>query len=179
MSNVNRASKKSTDVRASRAAQVDSRVDRKVSDDERLTAYRNAMHQSALPQLPEIEGYHTCWLTTTNPRDPIHGRLRLGYELLKPEELGQVHFETMKSGEWAGCIGINEMIAAKLPLHLYQGFMAESHHHAPAREETKLRETAEAIKRQAERMGARVSVGDGLADLPDEDSAPAEPDFTV
>ncbi len=177
MSNVNRGSKKSTDSRAPRAAQTDGRVDRKVSDDERLTAYRNAMHQSALPQLPQIDGYHVCWLTTTNPRDPVHGRLRLGYELLKPEELGQAHFETLKTGEWAGCIGVNEMIAAKLPLHLYQGFMAESHHHAPAREETKLRETAEAIKRQAENMGAKVSMGEGLSELPDEDSAPPEPDF--
>lgn len=176
MSNVNRASKKSTDVRVSRAAPTGSRADRSVSDDDRLNAYRNAMHQSALPQLPEIDGYHVCWLTTTNPRDPIHGRLRLGYELLKPEELGGAHFETLKSGEWAGCIGINEMIAAKLPVHLYQGFMAESHHNAPAREESKLRETAEAIKRQAEHMGAKVQVGDGLSDLPDEDSVP-EPDF--
>lgn len=179
MSNVNRGSKKSTDVRAPRAAQAGSRVERTVSDDDRLTAYRNAMHQSALPQLPEIDGYHVCWLTTTNPRDPIHGRLRLGYELLKPEELGHAHFETLKTGEWAGCIGVNEMIAAKLPLHLYQGFMAESHHHAPAREETKLRETAEAIRRQAESKGSRVSIGDGMTDLADEDSGPAEPDFVA
>jgi hypothetical protein len=177
MSNVNRGSKKSTDSRASRAAQSDSRVDRKVSDDERLIAYRNAMYQSALPQLPEIDGYHTCWLTTTNPRDPIHGRLRLGYELLKPEELGGIHIDAIKTGEHAGCIGVNEMVAAKLPMNLYQGFMAESGHHAPAREEARLRETAESIKRQAENMGGRVSIGDGMAELPDEDSAPPEPDF--
>ena len=176
MSNVNRA-KKSTDVRAARAAQSDSRVDRKVSDDDRLTAYRNAMHQSALPQLPEIPGYHTCWLTTSNPRDPIMGRLRLGYELLKPEEMGGAHFESLKTGEWAGTIGVNEMVAAKLPSNLYQDFMAESHHHAPAREESKLRETADQIRRQAEQMGARVDMGDGMSELRDLDSALPEPDF--
>ncbi len=177
MSNVNRGSKKSTDVRASRAAQSDSRADRKVSDDERLIAYRNAMYQSALPQLPEIDGYHVCWLTTTNPRDPIHGRLRLGYELIKPEELSGLHIETIKDGEHAGLIGINEMVAAKLPMNLYQAFMAESGHKAPAREESRLRETAESIKRQAESMGGRVQIGDGMAELRDEDSALPEPDF--
>ena len=176
MSNVNRA-KKSTDVRASRAAQSDSRADRKVSDDERLTAYRTAMQQSALPQIPDIPGYHVCWLTTTNPREPIHSRLRLGYELLKPEELGGVYFETLKTGEWAGAIGVNEMIAAKIPMSLYQAYMAESHHHAPAREEAKLRDTAEQIKRQAEHMGAGIQMGDGMAELRDEDSALPEPDF--
>jgi len=174
--NVNRA-KKSTDVRESRAALADGRASRSVSDDERLNAYRQAMHQAALPQLPEIDGYHTCWLTSNNPRDPIHGRLRLGYELLKAEDMGGAHYESLKTGEWAGFVGVNEMVAAKLPIELYQKFMEESHHNAPAREESRLKETAEAIKRQAEAMGADVQMGDGMAELRDEDSAPPAPEF--
>ena len=60
---------------------------RAVSEDDRLEMFRNQLFNDALPDLPEIPGYHQCWLTTTNPRDPIHRRMQLGYEPIKPEEV--------------------------------------------------------------------------------------------
>ena len=169
--------KTSTDSRASRAATPESRLPRNLSDDERKLAYRQAMYQSALPDLPPIPGFHVCWLTTSNPRDPIAGRIRMGYELIKPEELPGLQYETLKNGEYAGWVGVNEMVAAKLPLDLYQSYMAASHHEMPAQEESKLAETAKQIKRQAEQMGANVSIGDGLSSIPDMADI-HEPDFT-
>lgn len=61
--------------------------DRGISDDDRLEMFRAQLFNDALPDLPEIPGYHVCWLTTTNPRDPIHRRIQLGYEPVKAEEV--------------------------------------------------------------------------------------------
>jgi hypothetical protein len=53
------------------------------------------------------------------------------------------------------------MIAFKLPMSLVYRFMQEAHHDAPLREENKLAETAEILRQQAERSGARLIEGDG------------------
>ena len=61
--------------------------DREISDDARVEMFRQQFFQAALPDLPKIPGYHTCWLTTTNPRDAIQTRIRFGYEPIKPEDV--------------------------------------------------------------------------------------------
>jgi hypothetical protein len=138
---------------------------RAVSDDERLEMFRMQMHNDALPDLPNLPGFHVCWLTTTNPRDPIHRRMQLGYEPVKPEEVPGLEFATQKTGEWVGFIAVNEMLAFKLPESLYQAFMKEAHYDAPLREENKLAETAEIMREQAERSGSRLIEGDGMEDM--------------
>lgn len=138
---------------------------REVSEDDRLEMFRNNLFNDALPDLPDLEGYHMCWLTTTNPRDPIFRRMQLGYEPVKPEEVpGMVH-ATIKTGEWTGMVGVNEMLAFKLPLSLYEKFMQEAHHDAPLREENKLAEVAEMMREQAERAGTTMFEGDGMQEM--------------
>lgn len=134
---------------------------RELTDAQRLDMHRAQTYQVALPDLPEIPGYHNCWLTTTNAADPIHRRMMMGYEPIKGSEIPGWSHSTIKSGEYEGCIGVNEMIAFKLPLHLYKMYMTETHHDAPNREEGKLRETLDTIRENAERKGARVEEGDG------------------
>lgn len=128
---------------------------RSLSDEERVDLLRRSFFQSALPDLPKIPGYHVCWLTTTNPRDPIHGRLRLGYEIIRAEELPGWEAMSMKTGDYAGCIGVNEMLAAKLPLHLYEAFMREVHHDAPMREEESIYNEALSANEQAMQAARR------------------------
>ena len=72
---------------------------------------------------------------------------------------------TQKTGEYAGCLAVNEMIAAKLPESLYQRYMQEAHYDAPLREEEKLAETAELMREQAERAGGRLLEGDGMSEM--------------
>lgn len=144
---------------------------REISDDERVEMFRQQFFQSALPDLPKIAGYHTCWLTTTNPRDSIQSRVRLGYEPIKPEDVPGWEYATLKTGDWVNCIGVNEMLAFKLPLSLYERYMHEAHYAAPLREEQKLVDTAEMLAEQAKRKGSRVSLGDGMMDLADEREA--------
>jgi hypothetical protein len=138
---------------------------REVTDDDRLEMFRAQLFNDALPDLPNIPGYHMCWLTTTNPRDPIHRRIQLGYEPIKAAEVPGMEFASIKTGEWAGMIGVNEMIAFKLPETLYQRFMQEAHHDAPLREENKLAETAEIMRQQAEGSGSTLFEGDGLMEM--------------
>jgi hypothetical protein len=138
---------------------------REVTDDDRLEMFRAQLFNDALPDLPNIPGYHMCWLTTTNPRDPIHRRIQLGYEPIKASEVPGMEFASVKTGEWAGMIGVNEMIAFKLPEALYQRFMQEAHHDAPLREENKLAETAEIMRQQAEGSGSTLFEGDGMMEM--------------
>jgi hypothetical protein len=62
--------------------------------------------------------------------------MRYGYTPVTAEDVPGFEFATLKTGEYAGMIGVNEMLAFKLPLSLYQKFMTEWHHDAPAREES-------------------------------------------
>jgi hypothetical protein len=138
---------------------------RVANDQSRLDAFRNSFFSSALPDLPPIPGYHVCWLTTTNPRDPIHARVRLGYEPIKATEIQGWDHAALKGGDWSGYIGVNEMVAFKLPIHLYQMYMNEAHHVQPNEEEGKLRSVLEVIANEAKSKGADVEVGDGSAEL--------------
>jgi len=152
--------------------------DRELTDPERLDEFRKTFFQSALPDLPPIEGYHVCWLTTENPRDPIHGRIRLGYEPIKSTDIPGWEHASMKTGEWAGMIGVNEMVAFKLPLHLYEAYMKEAHDTQPALEEDALNEA----RRQAEEAASEIArqpisfeLEEGQADLGGK--APDAPSF--
>lgn len=140
---------------------------REMSEDDRLEMFRSQLFNDALPDLPEIPGYHMCWLTTQNPRDPIHRRMQLGYEPVRPEEVPGMAHASIKTGEYAGMIGVNEMIAFKLPMSLYEKFMQEAHHDAPLREEDKLAEVAEMMREQAERAGTTMYEGDGMSEMRD------------
>lgn len=144
---------------------------RVLSDEERLDEFRKSFFQSVLPDLPPIEGYHVCWLTTTNPRDSIPGRIRLGYEPVKSKDIPGWEYATMKTGDYAGCIGVNEMIAFKLPMHLYEAYMREAHHVQPLYEEEKLSSVLDVIREEAAmaaKSGARgikFEMEEGMAEL--------------
>jgi hypothetical protein len=132
-----------------------------------MEMFRGSAHSSLLPNLPPISGYHVCWLTTQtqNPHDGIPSRMRLGYEPVKPGDIQGWEGVSIKTGEYAGCIGVNEMIAFKLPLSLYQRYMREAHHTAPMNEEDKIRAVAEQIQGEAKDRGANVLVGEGTSEL--------------
>lgn len=126
--------------------------DVELSDDIRLEMLRGG-GQSILPDLPEIAGYHVCWLSTTNGNDPIHRRMQLGYSPIRDTDVPGFAFSSIKSGEWQGCIGVNEMIAFKIPLDLYNKYMKELHYHAPNREE----EQVNALYDQAMQQAAQIN----------------------
>lgn len=98
--------------------------------------------QEALPSPPPMPGWHYLWLSTTNQYDPIHKRLRMGYELVKAEELPGFESYKVGNGQFEGCVSVNEMILAKIPDEVYQDIMAVYHHELPMEEEERLRTNA-------------------------------------
>ena len=146
-------------------AERDVEENRELSEDERLELFRDSMHQTVLPDLPYMPGFHVCWLTTTNPRDSVQWRLRMGYELLRLDMLPGWEGISLKTGDYSGCVGINEMIAARIPISLYNRYLREVHHNMPIGEEQKLRTRTELMKQKAARIGARLDEWDGAASL--------------
>lgn len=139
--------------------------DREYTEDERLKLFRLQQFHDALPSLPDIPGYHLLWHTTTNTKDTVAHRMRLGYELVKPEDVPGYEEVALKTGEYAGAVGINEMIALKLPLDLYQLYMREAHHAEPRRQEEIITVEADRIAAEARGQGADIIEDDGLADI--------------
>ncbi len=139
--------------------------DRELTDAERLEMFRDSRFQSVLPDLPRFPGYHVVWLTTTNARDSIQNRLRMGYRLIRMDECPGWEGGPKKVGTVDNVVGVNEMVAARIPLKLYNLYFNAAHHEGPLEEEIKLRSQADGLKREAEQLGAALDVGDGLETL--------------
>ena len=139
--------------------------DRELNEEDRLEVFRDSLQQSVLPDLPAIPGYHVFWATRTNARDSIQWRLRIGYELIRVEESPGFENLAVQSGDYAGVIGVNEMLAMKIPLTLYNKYMYEVHHRMPLAEEEKVRRQIDAGKSDARARGTTLDEGDGMADI--------------
>lgn len=102
---------------------------------ERLAMLNNV--DTILPTPPKMPGFHTCWLTTTNPNDSLERRFQLGYVLVKPEELQGFAWSSQKGGASVSAdrITVNEMVLAKLPEELYLAYLTHNHHTKPLEQE--------------------------------------------
>jgi hypothetical protein len=140
---------------------------REYTEDERLQMFRMQLYNDRLPNLPDMPGYHVCWLTTANTGDTIQTRSRMGYELIRAEDVPGMDLIVQKTGDYVGCVMVNEMIAARLPMSLYLRYMQEAHHDAPLREEEKLEDTAQLMRDQAERSGGRLIESEAMREIGD------------
>ena len=133
------------DVRANRAASDRSHTQNREETDavrreERLAILRDV--NVKLPVIPEIPGYHTIWLTTNNQSDSLDWRMRVGYELIKPEELPGFCLPTQQSGQvTSDRIMINEMVDAKIKTELAEEAMQMFHHDMPTQAVNSLKES--------------------------------------
>lgn len=139
--------------------------DRELNETERLEMFRASQYQSVLPDLPSIPGYHTIWLTTTNARDSIPRRLRLGYRLIRVEDCPGWEGIGVKTVDYAGIVAVEEMVAAKIKLDTYNLYMKEAHHTQPLQEEEKLRAQTRALQDEAQERGTIIEEGDGTANI--------------
>lgn len=160
--------KKTTDpARESRAVEDQARAaadEHMATVEERRRMFREFASE-ILPKPPAIPGWRFTWLSTTNTYDPIFRRLRMGYELVKANELQGMENFRVNSGTFEGCVQVNEMILAKLPEELYQDIMAEYHYHAPNAEEQRLK--ANVVLPDTDRDGRQIGSieGDGYQSL--------------
>ena len=151
----------------------DGQDERDMTDEEYLALFRDSINQSVLPDLPEIPGFHTFWATTTNSRDTVQNRLRMGYTFIKASDFPGWDASSVKTGEYAGVIGQNEMIAMKIPMRRYQLYMQEVHHRQPLAEESKIAAMVDNLRENAARDKGRImDVGDGTDAIVQEAKVP-------
>ena len=153
--------------RKTRASEDEKRIapeEFNMSAQERRRAIRSEWVQEALPNPPAIPGYHLCWLSTTNAYDPIHKRMRMGYEPVKAEELQGFDQYAVKSGEHTGFVAVNEMLLYKMPEDIYQDIMTQLHHDAPLEEQEKIKLQVEQIQGAKDSRGRPLGSieGDGM-----------------
>jgi hypothetical protein len=127
-----------------------------ISQQERRKMWSEEWTQSALPKLPNMDGWHLCWLSTTNSYDSIDKRIRLGYVPVKSDELPGYEDFKVKSGEHVGYVSCNELLLFKLPMDVFQEVMTEMHHDRPLDEAEKIRVQVEQLQ------GGRDSNGKSL-----------------
>lgn len=129
--------------RANHDPDRESPEDQFASSDERKKMWKDEWTQSALPNVPELQGFHLCWLSTTNSYDSIDKRMRLGYTPVKADDIPGYENWRVKAGEHVGFIACNEMLLFKIPKDVYQEVMSHFHHDAPLEEANKIRMQAE------------------------------------
>jgi hypothetical protein len=145
-----------------------------VSAEERRKMWKDEWTQSALPNVPELKGFHLCWLSTTNSYDSIDKRIRLGYVPVKADELPEFENYRVKAGEHNGYVACNEMLLYKISMDLYQEVMAHFHHEAPLEEANKIRLQAEQASGARDRNGRNLAQveGEGLGEIDKQIPAP-------
>jgi len=144
------------ETRASEDANRAAPEEKFMSAQERRKMWSDEWTQSALPKLPELPGWHLCWLSTTNSYDSIDKRIRLGYTPVTQDEMRGFENYRVKAGEYSGYIACNEMLLFKIPVDMYQDIMLQMHHERPMEEAEKIRVQLENLQ------GARDSSGKSL-----------------
>ena len=138
---------------------------RELTDAERLRLFQEDHYQAALPDLPKKDGYHMCWLSTTSQSSPIPRKIKLGYKLCTPADIPGWDFHLIKGGAYEGYIGVNEMIAAMIPLSLYKQYMRISHYQLPNEQEGAIIDKADEMADSARRAKAKVTEEEGTAEM--------------
>lgn len=156
--------------RESRSSQDSSRAapeEAFISKQERRKMWSDEWTQSALPKVPDLPGWHLCWLSTTNGYDSIDKRMRLGYVPVKADELPGFDNYRVKAGEDIGFIACNEMRLYKLPMEIYQEVMTEMHHEAPKEEADKVQVQVEQLQGNRDSSGRSLGSveGEGFGNL--------------
>ena len=132
------------DVRGSRDSADADRVQQDgsaLSAEERRRLLRNEWVQEVLPKPPAKDGWHRCWLSTTNSTDPIYKRIQRGYVPVKVSEVPGFGAQyTAVGGEFDGCVACNEMLLFQIPVQLYKDLMMIYHHDMPMEQEASIRE---------------------------------------
>lgn len=142
---------------------------REVSDPVRGAERRAVLRDTntLLPPPPAVDGYHSFWATTTNPKDTVESRQRLGYSFITRAEAPGFELSSLKSGETSeDRIMINEMVAMKLPLDLWKEDMIDIHHTMPLEQTNNLKNSLNIFKDGRGKSVAYTGAGfdSGVAD---------------
>lgn len=121
-----------SDVRGDRGYEEDPAREVPLTDDELEAMIAAEFDQNRLPTPPKMPGWHLCWLTTTSQYDSIHNRIRIGYQLVRQDELPGFDPSAGQGLErFPGVVTCNEMVLGKIDERRYQAIMRIAHHKKP------------------------------------------------
>lgn len=153
---------KATDPARANRAMNDRAVTEQLSKDDYKALLRRQTYSNALPDLPDVPGFHVCWLTTNSQYDTLARRQYYGYLPLTLEDVPSWTFNNVKGSAFEGWpIACNEMVAAKIPIDRYHAWMETYHHDLPNGEESKLVDRSRDLQEQSRREGADVILEEG------------------
>jgi len=122
-----------------------------------------------LPTPPKLQGYHTCWLTSNNNYDSIGKRQRLGYVVVRQDEVpGFDPSNGQQLTAFEGAITCNEMVLHKISEARYQAMMNFYHHKKPLQDEgAQLQKIRDGNEQVEDRNGRALgqTEGDGIRTL--------------
>lgn len=143
--------------------------DRNDSDSVRR-AERRAMLSDVntlLPNPPVIPNFHTFWATTTNNKDTVENRQRMGYSFVTRAELPDFCLNSQKHGDSTeDRIMINEMVLMKIDQDTWDDDMMYKHYDLPQESIQNLKDSVK-IGRDGKGRQVAYSGGDfnnGVAD---------------
>jgi hypothetical protein len=120
-----------------------------LSQEERDQMLRDDAMQNMLPNPPKRPGVHYFWAAMAlQGGASIAWYQRLGYRPVKYEEMRGWADANMRSasGEYAGCITVNEMLLMQCSESDYQRYMRIVHHEKPNEEAGRVKDMIEAMK---------------------------------
>lgn len=155
------------DTRGSRDAADRSRTNddgSMLSAEERRRLLRSEWVQEVLPSIKAPEGWHYCWLSTTNSTDPIHKRMQMGYIPVKASDVPGFEASQYKmlGGDFDGCIACAEMLLFKVSQERYQDLMTIYHSEMPAEAEQVIREKVDALSSEQDSSGRGLVSNEGF-----------------
>lgn len=144
-----------------------------LSAEQRRRTLRQEWVAEILPTVKAPEGWHYCWLSTTNSTDPLHKRIQMGYVPVKANEVPGFATSQYKvqGGDFDGCIACNEMLLFKVSNERYQDLMTIYHYDMPAEQEQSIKERMLANQEQ-DSDGRRLVSTEGFDRLGAKTSTP-------
>lgn len=141
------------------------------TDPERRQRMREIFRDSVLPNLPNKEGMHRCWVSTTHNNDTPQRRLRLGYWFYKLEDAKKENWHADEftvsdsTSPYNGMIMWREMVAMEIRYEDYCMIMRELHHDQPMDQARSIYEQLDAAGERIRDMGGRTTMSPGMETL--------------
>lgn len=136
-----------------------------LTQDEREQMLRDDALQNQLPNPPRRPGVHWFWASLTNQYTSVTWYMRLGFRPVKFEEMEGWAEANMrgKSGDYAGCVTVNEMLLMRVDETSYQRYMKIVHHDKPMQEQHRMRDSMRSVQEAVAQESGQDLVRDATA----------------
>lgn len=140
------------------------------TDPEQRRAFREKWSASHLPNLPTVDGWHRCWVSTKHPTDTPEKRLALGYRYVPLDSIKTAGWspdrEVVKDGSTPGGeVRWREMVGMEIPMEDFLAYCREFHHDQPREMAAQIYNDLQGTAAEAAERGGRVDMSEGFKEM--------------